>query len=215
MVTGRIIDGSLPPGEPLASERELAEQFGVSRTVIREALRTLVASGLVEARPGRGLQVAEPKPDTASRALAVFLHRDPTIDYPRVHEVRTTLEIDIAGYAAERATPSDVDRLKVLNTKLAETPDIERAAELDVAFHRAVAEVTQNELFPILLDALGPVLLEVRKRGFAAPEVRDDALMAHQEILDSIADGDSERARAAMRRHLDLGARAWVEPDQV
>jgi GntR family transcriptional regulator, transcriptional repressor for pyruvate dehydrogenase complex len=214
-ITQKIMDGTLKPGERLVSERELGDQFGVSRTVIREAVRSLVAGGLVEARSGRGLQVAEPRPEAASRAMAMFLHRNVTIDYPRVHEVRTALEIDIAGYAAERATPADVERLTALNDELAGAEgDVERAAELDVEFHRAIAQTTQNDLFPILLDAIGPVLLEVRIRAFAAPDLRGYALEAHREILAGIAAGDPEQARDAMRRHLETGARAWspVEP---
>jgi GntR family transcriptional repressor for pyruvate dehydrogenase complex len=211
-ITQRIMDGTLAPGERLVSERELGEQFGVSRTVVREAVRSLVASGLIEAQSGRGLQVSEPKPEAASRALAMFLHRDPTIDYPRVHEVRTALEIQIAGYAAERATSADVKRLAELNEELARAgDDVVVAAQLDVEFHAAIAETTQNDLFPVLLDAIGPVLLEVRKRAFTTPEVRAYALQAHREILDAISARDASLAREAMRSHLDQGAEAWAD----
>jgi GntR family transcriptional regulator, transcriptional repressor for pyruvate dehydrogenase complex len=212
-ITKSIMDGTLVPGERLVSERELGEQFGVSRTVIREAVRSLVAGGLVEARSGRGLQVAEPKPEAVSRAMAMFLHRNAMIDYPRVHEVRKALEIDMAGYAAERAETADVERLTELNDQLAGAgDDVESAAQLDVAFHRAIAESTQNELFPVLLDAIGPILLEVRNQAFAAPDLRGYALEAHREILAGIAAGDPEQARDAMRRHLEISVKAW-SPD--
>ncbi|MGB2712379.1 MAG: FadR/GntR family transcriptional regulator [Conexibacter sp.] len=210
-ITQTIMDGALAPGERMPSERELGEQFGVSRTVIREAVRSLVASGLVEAHSGRSLRVAEVGPEAVSRAMGMFLHRSDAIDYRRVHEVRAALEIDMAGYAAERATPDDVARLRELNDKLAAVPaaDVERAAELDVAFHHAVAQATGNALFRVLLEAIGPVLLEIRRRAFQSPELRRYALEAHHEILEQIAAGRAEDARAAMRAHLETAEQVW------
>lgn len=211
-ITQAILDGALAPGEPLLSERELGDQFGVSRTVIREAVRSLVASGLVEARAGRGLQVAQVGAEAVGRAMAMFLHRSASIDYPRVNEVRAALEIDMAGYAAQRATPADVERLTMLTDELAAVgEDVDRAAELDVAFHRAIAQATQNELFPVLLDAIGPVLLQVRRRAFESVDLRAYAIEAHREILAAIAAGDPEQARDAMRRHLETAVRTWSD----
>jgi GntR family transcriptional regulator, transcriptional repressor for pyruvate dehydrogenase complex len=211
-ITQAIMDGTLAPGERMLSERDLGEQFGVSRTVIREAVRSLVANGLVEAQSGRGLQVAQAGPEAVSRAMATFLHRSDAIDYPLVHEVRSALEIDMAGYAAERATSSDVEQLTALNADLAGVGEeaVERAAELDVAFHRAIAQATQNQLFSVLLEAIAPVLLEVRLRALGSPDLRRDAIEAHGEILERIAAGDAQEARAAMRRHLETSAAAWA-----
>jgi GntR family transcriptional repressor for pyruvate dehydrogenase complex len=208
-----ILDGALQPGQHLLSERELGEQFGVSRTVIREAVRELVASGLVESHTGRTLRVTEAGSEAVSRAMGVFLHRSDAIDYRRVHEVRTALEIDMAGYAAERATPEHLARLRTLNMELAavDDEDVERAAELDFAFHRAIGEATGNVLFAVLLDAIGPVLLEIRRRAFASKELRRYALTAHQDILDRISAGDAPEARVTMRRHLETADDAWVD----
>jgi len=210
-ITQTIMDGTLAPGAKMPSERELGEQFGVSRTVIREAVRSLVASGLVEAHSGRSLRVAEVGPEAVSRAMGMFLHRSEAIDYRRVHEVRAALEIDMAGYAAERATPDDVARLRELHERLATLADdqVERAAELDVAFHTAIAEATGNALFPVLLDAISPVLLEIRRRAFRSPDLRRYALEAHQEILERIAAGEADEARAVMRAHLETAEQAW------
>lgn len=210
-ITQTIMDGDLAPGQKMPSERELGEQFGVSRTVIREAVRSLVASGLVEAHSGRSLRVAEVGPEAVSRAMGMFLHRSDAIDYRRVHEVRAALEIDMVGYAAERATPEDVAHLRELNDKLGTVAeaDVERAAELDVAFHHAIGQATGNALFPVLLEAIGPVLLEIRRRAFQSPELRRYALQAHQQILDRIAAGEAEEARAAMRAHLETAEHVW------
>ena len=175
-------------------------------------MRSLVASGLVETRSGRGVQVAKVGPEAASRAMSMFLQRSAAIDYPRVHEVRTALEINMAGSAAARATPKDIARLRELTAELADADvaDVARVAELDVAFHRTVAQATQNELFLMLLDAIGDVLLEIRLRVLASATVRDGAVRAHREILERIADGDEEGARDAMRRHLQVAVETWV-----
>jgi len=214
-ITQAIMDGALAPGERLLSERDLGEQFGVSRTVVREAVRSLVAEGLVESRSGRGVQVAAVGPEAIGRAMSMFLHRSSAIDYRRVHEVRSALEIDMAGYAAERATPEDVAKLRALTDELQDVrgEDDERAAQLDVAFHRALAQATQNELFLVLLDAIGEVLLEIRRRAFRAPGLLGYAVAAHQEILDRIAAGEADEARDAMRRHLQTSVEAWASDD--
>ncbi len=210
-ITQTIMDGVLRPGEKMPSERELGEQFGVSRTVIREAVRSLVASGLVDAHSGRSLRVAEVGAEGVSKAMGMFLHRSDAIDYARVHQVRAALEIDMAGYAAERATPEDVARLRELTDQLGAVmeSDHERAAGLDVAFHQAVAQATGNILFRVLLEAINPVLLDVRRRAFESSELRSYALAAHREILDQIAAGKPDEARAAMRAHLETAERVW------
>jgi GntR family transcriptional regulator, transcriptional repressor for pyruvate dehydrogenase complex len=212
-ITQAIVDGKLQPGERMLSERDLGEQFGVSRTVIREAVRSLVAGGLVEAQSGRGLRVAEVGSGAVNRAMSMFLRRSDSINYPRVHEVRSALEIDMAGYAAERATEDDNDTLKALCDELGavDPDDVERAAAVDVAFHRAVADATQNELFPVLLEAIAPVLLDVRLGALGSMDVRTESLDAHREIQQRIAAGDDDGARKAMRRHLDSSAKAWAD----
>lgn len=214
-ITQAIMDGTLAAGERMPSERDLGEQFGVSRTVVREAVRSLAASGLVEARSGRGLQVSQAGPEAVSRAMATFLQRSDSINYPLVHEVRSALEIDMAGYAAERAAPADVERLSQLNDELAKLDDeaVERAAELDVAFHHAIAQATQNQLFSVLLESIAPVLLEVRLRALGSTRLRRDAIDAHAEILKQIAAGDASEARIVMRRHLEASAAAWASDD--
>lgn len=211
-VTRTIVDGVLPAGAALPSERELGEQFGVSRTVIREAVRSLAAAGLIETRIGARPRVAQVGSDGVNRALRMFLQRS-EVDYRRVHEVRTALEIEIAGYAAERATADDLERLGDLNDELASISGaaIDRAAELDVAFHQAIAGATGNTLFSVLLEAIEPVLLEVRRRAFREARMREYALSAHEQILRSIDAGDPEGARQAMRAHLQAAESAWAE----
>jgi GntR family transcriptional regulator, transcriptional repressor for pyruvate dehydrogenase complex len=212
-ITEAIVSGRLTPGEPLQPERELADQFGVSRTVIREAVRSLAAQGLVEARSGRGLQVATVGTDAISRSMRLYVRGNASIDYGSVHEVRSSLEIQIAGIAAERATDENLAELADLNRRLGaySTDAVATAAELDVEFHRAVARATQNELFVVMLDSIGDILLEIRQNAFSAPGMIEYAVSAHQKILDRLADHDPPGARAAMREHLERSDRVWKD----
>src|SRR5262245_60536471 len=92
MMLNTILTRQLKPGERLPSERELGEQFGVSRTVVREAVRVLAAKGLIDVRSGRGLRVAAVNATAVSESMSLFL-RGSTLDYPKVHEIRTMLEV--------------------------------------------------------------------------------------------------------------------------
>src|SRR5262245_28566351 len=107
MMLETILSRRLQVGDRLPSERELGEQFGVSRTVVREAVRALVAKGVIEVRSGSGLRVAAVDAAAVSESMSLFL-RGGSLDFEKVHEVRTLLEVHIAGIAAERATTEDV-----------------------------------------------------------------------------------------------------------
>src|SRR5919201_3639824 len=110
MMRQTILSRQLSPGTPLPSERELGEQFGVSRTVIREAVRALAAKGIVEVRTGSGLRVASVDEATALESLTWYI-RGGQIEYSDVHEVRSAIEVEMAGLAAERRTE---DQLRAL-----------------------------------------------------------------------------------------------------
>ena len=107
MMLETILSRRLQVGDRLPSERELGEQFNVSRTVVREAVRALVAKGVIEVRSGSGLRVAAVDAAAVSESMSLYL-RGATLDFEKVHEVRALLEVHIAGLAAERATEEDI-----------------------------------------------------------------------------------------------------------
>lgn len=198
------------PGDRLPSERELGEQFGVSRTVIREAVRALAAKGLIEVRTGSGLRVAAVDAASVSEAMNLFLRGSGPLDYSLVHEVRTTIEIQVAGLAAERATEDDVFDLEDVCERMREAAgDTEAASREDVAFHRAVAEAAHNPLFVIMLDSIGDVMLEIRRATLGIPGRARKGVAAHRKILARVAAHDPDGAREAMREHLLDSDEAW------
>lgn len=214
MMLKTILARSLKAGDRLPSERELGEQFGVSRTVIREAVRALAAKGLIEVRSGSGLRVAAVDAAAVSESMSLFL-RGSTLDYPKVHEIRATLEVQMAGVAAERRGEEDVQSLTEACERMeASVGDVQAAAVNDVEFHREIARATHNELYLVLLDAIGEAQLEVRRGNLAAGAI-GETLAHHRSILEAIVAGDPARARKAMRAHLDGVERAWLERMQV
>lgn len=210
MMLETILSNRLTPGDPLPSERELGEQFGVSRTVVREAVRALTAKGVIEARSGSGLRVAAVNASAVSESMSLYL-RGGTLEFEKVQEVRALLEVHIAGLAAERATDADIAALREIHMRMEEdASDFESAAHDDLEFHRSIARATHNELFVLLLDSIGSSLIDIRRTNFEAGSI-PTTLDQHRAILDRITEHDSEGARAAMTLHLEVVASIWRE----
>ena len=207
MMLETILSNRLDVGDRLPSERELGDQFGVSRTVVREAVRELVAKGVIEVRSGSGLRVAAVDAAAVSESMSLFL-RGGALDFEKVHEVRTLLEVHIAGLAAERAGPEDVAALRAVDERMrAESGDVEAAARDDLEFHRVIALATHNELYLVLLDSIGGSLIDIRRENLGSGSA-PATLEQHAQVLDRIAAHDRDTAREAMAAHLD-GVAAW------
>jgi GntR family transcriptional regulator, transcriptional repressor for pyruvate dehydrogenase complex len=211
-----ILARDLRPGDPLPSERELGEQYGVSRTVVREAVRALAARGMVDARAGRGLAVSQVDAGAVSTTMKLYLHGQEAIPYAKINEVRTGIEIQIVGYAAERATDEEIADLRAITEQMREhKDDLEQHSRLDVEFHRALARMTHNELYLIMLDSIGDVMIEIRRATFKLPNDAMRAYREHMRIVAAVAAHDPQAARDAMRRHLKAAERDWAKLAQV
>jgi GntR family transcriptional repressor for pyruvate dehydrogenase complex len=214
MMLETILSDRLQVGDRLPSERELGEQFGVSRTVIREAIRALVTKGVIDVRSGSGLRVAAVDANAVSESMSLFL-RGGTLDFEKVHEVRAVLEVHLAGLAAERATDDDVAQLRGIHERMqSETADVEAAARDDLEFHRAIARATHNELFLLLMDSIGSSLIDIRRENLGSGSA-PMTLSQHESILEAIAAHDPDAARTAMRIHLEGVAVFWREHSHV
>lgn len=200
-----VVTGVLETGRRLPAERELAEMFGVSRTVIREAVHNLSARGLLDARNSGGTFVSGPTTDSVVESLRLLLRfRAGDFLVEHLHEVRRFLEVEIAARAAERATDEDVvDMENILRLMGESKEDHDASANLDVEFHQALAVATHNPLFIILLDSIGDLLLEIRYLALQDPETVHKALYHHGNVLEKVKARDSNRARLAMAAHVD------------
>jgi GntR family transcriptional repressor for pyruvate dehydrogenase complex len=199
-----ILEGQLRPGDRLPSEKELGARLGVSKTVIREAIRSLAAKGLVEVRAGSGTYVLDLGQEIVARPLSLLL-RSHALEPQHIHEVREVLEVRIARLAAERAQPSDLEAMEQAINRL-KKPRLGALeyAEADVAFHTALARASGNILFSVLAESLNGVMKEVRLWAFRHDGIAaaERAVVYHSNILERVRARESEGAAAAMLEHL-------------
>ena len=207
-----IVADSLHPGDKLPGERELAEQMGVSRTVIREAFRVLSDRGLVRVKSGCGTYVRELSHKDAAASIELFLKlKQSPESFQHVYEVRRMIEVEAAGLAAQRADQKDHASMETAIDGMAgHKGNPQRYAECDFAFHAAVAAATHNELFGVLLSPISELLEEMVRISLDAPNAVDEGLAHHRNILKQIKSQDVEKARQAMRDHLNH-ARGLIE----
>lgn len=204
-LTARIRDGLVRPGDRLPTEPEMTAAFGVSRTVIREAISRLQAAGLVETRHGIGTFVIEPPPRSPLDIGAA-----PTIrDVMAMLELRIGLETEAAALAAARRTEDDLAVMRdALDAFAADIAAGRNGVDADFRFHMQIAQATRNHCFADVFHDLGTTLLPRTRLDMAglAPEPGADRRhrtnREHQAILDAIARGDADGSRAAMRMHL-------------
>jgi GntR family transcriptional repressor for pyruvate dehydrogenase complex len=198
-----IRKGVMKPGDQLPPERELAQQFGVSRTAVREAVKALREKGHVEAYPGRGTFIT----DGTSHAIRQSLDRMIRIGQPEgsgfLAEVREILEPEIASLAAVRADAQDIAAMREPIAVMDEArKDADAFIEADLDFHLALAEAAANPLILSLIDSIVGLLREQRMRIFLVEGGPDRGQYHHKRILEAIEHHDPVGAREAMKAHL-------------
>jgi DNA-binding FadR family transcriptional regulator len=196
----RILGGSLLEGQRLPSEPELSTQLGVSRSVIRDAIRTLAARGLVEVRHGYGTIVRAPSDDRAEEALFELLVRADLT----VHDVwlaREALDSDLAKHAARARTEDDVHTMRERFAEMVEAEssrDWDRLERVHLAFHLGIADATHLPALRLILQPMQRIILLT---GLPATGDPPWGVALHQPVMEAIAAGDAEAAHQAMLDH--------------
>ncbi|RAQ94281.1 FadR/GntR family transcriptional regulator [Thermogemmatispora tikiterensis] len=208
-----VEQGVLTPGERLPPERELAAQLRVSRTALREALHTLAALGLVEARHGRGVFVVGGSLQATAQRLSLALEARETEEESvarirQLFEIRRVLEGAAAEWAALRAQPEQIAEMQTVLARdraLRTAEEVDRAliSELDGQLHALIAASTANRLLVLLMASLLDELATARSRSLVLPERIKRSLEQHAAIVEAIAAHDPLAARASMIAHLD------------
>ena len=198
-----IQKGALKSGDKLPPERDLAQQFGVSRTAVREAVKALREKGFVEAYPGRGTFIME----TGSHPMRLSLDRMVKAGQAEgsryLTEVREMMEPEIAAMAAERADGEDLaamrESLEVMDRA---KRDPEAFIEADLDFHLALAEAAANPIILSLIYSIVGLLREQRMGIFQVEGGPERGQYHHKRILEAVEHRDSAGAREAMKAHM-------------
>ncbi|MBI3028988.1 MAG: FadR family transcriptional regulator [Candidatus Rokubacteria bacterium] len=205
-VRGLITEGRLRSGDRLPPERDLAARFKVSRTSVREALRTLESMGLIAIRPGEGTFVREMSVESLVEPLAqVILSGREAVG--ELFEARRLLEPAIAGLAARRATQDDVHEMeRILEDQAKEVAAGLTGLAQDAAFHASIAVSVRNRAITRIISALLDLLTQSREESLQTPGRPTRSHQDHQRILAAIRRRDEAGASRAMRDHVNAVA---------
>jgi len=199
----RLILEKLNVGDKLPSERELAEMLQVSRSSIRDAIRSLELMGLVEPRQGAGTIVLERAAETPDSPFANALKRR----QERVGELldfRKMVEPPLASRAATHASPDEIAEMEeILQRQEVKLAQGEIASAEDAEFHYSIALASGNSVVLKVIDILMDLLRDTRERSLQVPGRQEKSLAGHRRILSAIKRRDAEAAKSAMRRHIE------------
>jgi DNA-binding FadR family transcriptional regulator len=198
-----MLDGTFPAGEPLPSERNLAERFGVSRGSIRDALRTLETIGLLETRHGQGTFPHELSVDRLVAPLAsVMAYRSDLQD--ELLDVRRMFEPAVARVAALRATEEDLaDLQRILETQRQKLKNGQSAIVEDTAFHAILARATRNRVVMSIMATLNDLLVESRTQSLQQKGRPARSIDGHEAVVAALHRRDADGASQAMYNHID------------
>lgn len=198
-----IEDGTLRSGDQLPSERELEEAFRVSRSSVREALRSLEGQGLLVARQGNGTYVAQTPVEQLVQPMANAIHMEKD-NQVELLEMRQILEPQLAYLAARRITPAEITDIESIldnQEKLVLKGDL--GDDFDRNFHYAIAKAAKNKILLGIMDSVIDSLAKSRARYLQVAGRPKKSVYRHRQIIASIIAGDSEKAAMLMNDHLE------------
>ena len=201
-----ILEGENMENRQLPAERRLAEQMGVSRQVVREAIKRLELQGLVEVRQGVGIQIVDKLHRPLNSSLSLLIP-DMADRLRQLNETRMAIEPEAARLASLRATPEQVMALWQILNRLEDAPDTTASIQVDLDFHRALAEASGNLMFRLILDSLAEIGMESRLLTIGRIG-KKPAIDHHRRIMMAVEAHDPDAAAEAMRFHL---MEAWKD----
>lgn len=200
----QITSGNFPVGQKLPSEGEMQKSFGVGRSTIREAIRVLVAMGLIEMRTGVGAFVKNiHEPSNAAIEDWMVENEERLAD---LMDIRTLIEIRAVELAIERGTSEEFEQIAEIHEEFkraCEDPNPVKLAKLDEEFHKVIAMVSKNVYLIQLAKVIAQGLRDFRAHTFSHQKFMYNALLPHSEISSAMRDGNVKKAVAAMKKHMD------------
>lgn len=209
---GLLLTGEIQAGERLPPEADLAARLGISRNVLREAVRALVHGGVLRTRQGDGTYMGPLDPSELLDGVALYTQLATGPRLLQVLQARQTIEPELTALAATRMDEASLEALDGLVDRMADPASEHELIESDVAFHRLIAESSGNELLAGFLDALAPVTVRPRVwRALVDAGSLNMQLYQHRAIAAAIRARDPRAARAAAIVHLSDVARFFAE----
>jgi DNA-binding FadR family transcriptional regulator len=200
-----VTRGSFQVGERLPSERDLVARLGVSRTVVREAVGRLAGRGIVRVEPGRGAYVVATPELALNNSWSAWAGANEE-RLGGIFEVRATLEIPAAAWAAERATDEDLTSLRLIHEEflasVAAVADYDATSALDRLFHYRLVVCTHNSMLMTIVRDINEILAAGRRSAFVPPAFSAQSAAEHVKIVEALEARDPARAAEAMRAHV-------------
>lgn len=217
-VRDQLAAGTLAPGDKLPAERDLAQQLGVGRNAVREALHALELVGIVELRKGArgGAFIRQGDPASMTQVVQDMIHLG-SISMDELTEARLHIQDTVVRLACERATEDDIAALAAnidATEEVSRSGDYFARIESSRQFYRLLANASHNSALYLIVDSLTTVLMGyLRARVTGGARLKPDLVQARRRFLEALASRDADAAADEMRRHLRSVHRLLAEPD--
>lgn len=197
-----IGERKLVPGDKLPSERVLCEMIGVSRPMLREALKALQVMNIITIRQGAGAYVRNLKPENIIEHLNIVFHLDSSL-YRDLYEARRILEGSVAGLAASNITDEELQQIEEIiqhSRQAIDQPEL--FFQLDLELHEAILRASRNRIMPVFTQSIDKLSMMMREQTNAHRDIREQTMEDHERILYALKIKDPDAARRAMENHI-------------
>jgi GntR family transcriptional repressor for pyruvate dehydrogenase complex len=197
-----IRERSLKLGDKLPPERQLCEMIGVSRPILREALKALQVMNIIDIRQGAGAYIKSLEPEDVVEHLDIVFHLDSSL-YHDLYEARRVIEVSIASMAAEKIHDRELVLIEENIRQAAADIDNEQAfAERDLELHEMILKAAGNRVIPVFMQSINKLALLIRQKTNAMPSIRKNTIKDHKAILRALKNHDPQESARAMERHI-------------
>ncbi|MFI3305531.1 MAG: FadR/GntR family transcriptional regulator [Rikenellaceae bacterium] len=202
IISKQIIDGKYSEGDFLPTEEELCEEFGIGRSSVREAIKTLESRGMVRKLQGKGVIVVDETIVATSQMLRIAFEYK-KVSFKDLAEFRVSMEIKLAGLAAQNATSDDLREIKEnLEQMKSKKISPKNFAAIDYKFHESIAQASGNNVSVLILRSLYPIIYDQITHTIARENSLERTYELHEKIYNAIEAKSSRDAEAAMSNHL-------------
>jgi GntR family transcriptional repressor for pyruvate dehydrogenase complex len=201
---------SLHMGDKLPSERQLCEIIGVSRPILREALKALQVMNIIDIRQGAGAYVKSLEPEDVIEHLDIVFHLDSSL-YRDLYEARRVLETALAGMAALNISDSEIEAVaENIRQAASHIDDEQKFLESDLELHEMIMKASGNRIIPVFMQSINKLSLLLRKQSNANPHIRRNTIRDHELIINALKKHNPEETARAMERHISNVEKAFL-----